>query len=673
MRPLFRFRRLPLGRSFLPCLSALALASLSSSAFGDPLPGLDLRSFRPSTDPRGQLVVEPVRGGDRGEMAFFAYSEAAYRPISLFSQAGNGTTRPMNVQLVGHLGASLGVGTRSQVGVVMPVAFALGGDTLPASVAASPRTPRAAVGDLGFTWKSTLRDNTAGGFGLAVLGDVTLPTGSKDAFVGEKGLTVAVRALAEYNVLVGGLQAQLGYGVRTAPVTWPANYGPTYGDWIPFRVGAWFSPKILGIDASNRQRWELGVRGYVPAGPVAPFGLGRDGAHALSSLALGASDRIALDPRGDLSVLAGAEVGIVQGAGTPAFRGILGFVYAPQETDADHDGVDDDKDQCRDVPEDRDGFEDSDGCPDIDDDDDGIPDMEDACPREPGMRNKDAALNGCGGKDSDGDGIPDRLDACPFSAGPKDGNAECNGCVDDVDTDHDGVYDEDDRCKTEPEDRDGFEDSDGCPDPDNDRDGIVDGQDACPAVAGRPSEDSKKNGCLPFDKDGDTVVDPDDRCPDAAASWSDLPAGTAATDDGCVDAPPAAKSRPRKPLATLAGADIRVSFPALTLSAAAQKDDALFAKAIDDALGKGRRHLRAVATLANGANRRLEVVVSAPKGREALVADHLKASLDDYLLQLPAVLQKTGPLGLRFRLVPAALATPTPAPKPAENAREKKQ
>jgi len=651
MRPLFRFRRLPRGRFFLPCLSALALAATSSSAHADPLPSLDLRSFRPSTDPRGQLVVEPVRGGDRGEMAFFAYSEAAYRPISLFSQNGNGTTRPMNVQLVGHLGASLGVGTRSQVGVVMPVAFALGGDSLPGAVASSPRTPRAAVGDLGFTWKSTLRDNTAGGFGLALLGDVTLPTGSKDAFVGEKGATVAVRALAEYNVLIGGLQAQLGYGVRTAPVTWPASYGPTYGDWVPFRVGAWFSPKILGIDSKNRQRWELGLRGFVPAGPVAPFGLGREGAHALSSLALGASDRIALDARGDLSVLAGAEVGLAQGAGTPAFRGILGFVYAPQETDADHDGVDDESDLCRDVPEDRDGYEDSDGCPDIDDDDDGIPDTEDACPREPGMHNKNATLNGCGGKDSDGDGIPDRLDACPFSAGPKDGDPTCNGCADDVDSDHDGVYDEDDRCKNEPEDHDGFEDDDGCPDPDNDRDGILDVQDACPNVAGRASEDPKKNGCLPFDKDGDTVADRDDACPDVAASWSELPKGATATDNGCADAPPAPKSSARKPLAKAVGSEIRVSFPAFSTKASTAKDDAALTKAVDETLAAGARHLRAVATLANGAaGQRLEIVVTAPKGHEAPIAARVEAAFGDLLLRTPVVSAKTGPLGLRFRL-----------------------
>ena len=51
-----------------------------------------------------------------------------------------------------------------------------------------------------------------------------------------------------------------------------------------------------------------------------------------------------------------------------------------------------------DEPEDKDGFEDEDGCPDPDNDKDGIPDVEDKCPNEPETIN---------GKD-DEDGCPDK-------------------------------------------------------------------------------------------------------------------------------------------------------------------------------------------------------------------------------------------------------------------------
>lgn len=52
--------------------------------------------------------------------------------------------------------------------------------------------------------------------------------------------------------------------------------------------------------------------------------------------------------------------------------------------DTDGDGIFDDLDRCRFEPEDRDGFRDDDGCPDLDDDDDGIADVADACRTEPG-------------------------------------------------------------------------------------------------------------------------------------------------------------------------------------------------------------------------------------------------------------------------------------------------
>lgn len=56
----------------------------------------------------------------------------------------------------------------------------------------------------------------------------------------------------------------------------------------------------------------------------------------------------------------------------------------PQDLgDRDGDRVGDDKDLCPDDPEDADGFEDEDGCPDADNDRDGIPDVNDQCPNEP--------------------------------------------------------------------------------------------------------------------------------------------------------------------------------------------------------------------------------------------------------------------------------------------------
>ena len=69
----------------------------------------------------------------------------------------------------------------------------------------------------------------------------------------------------------------------------------------------------------------------------------------------------------------------------------------PAPPDRDKDGIFDADDKCPDDPEDKDGIQDDDGCPEVDIDNDGIPDTEDACPHEPGPRSEVPEKNGCPG------------------------------------------------------------------------------------------------------------------------------------------------------------------------------------------------------------------------------------------------------------------------------------
>src|SRR3569832_2518873 len=71
----------------------------------------------------------------------------------------------------------------------------------------------------------------------------------------------------------------------------------------------------------------------------------------------------------------------------------------PANPDPDGDGIAGAADKCPDVAEDKDGFEDEDGCPDPDNDKDGIPDAQDKCPNEP---ETDNGIN-------DDDGCPDEV------------------------------------------------------------------------------------------------------------------------------------------------------------------------------------------------------------------------------------------------------------------------
>ncbi|HOW51262.1 MAG TPA: OmpA family protein [bacterium] len=196
----------------------------------------------------------------------------------------------------------------------------------------------------------------------------------------------------------------------------------------------------------------------------------------------------------------------------PLIPGIRELQGCAPAADGDKDLIPDNKDRCPFDPEDKDGYEDQDGCPDTDNDKDGITDEKDQCRDNPGP----ASNQGCPVNDKDSDGIPDELDKCPDEPEDKDNFEDHDGCPESdndkdgildavdkcpndkgtpqnngcpvLDTDMDGVPDVVDKCLTEPEDKDEFEDTDGCPDPDNDKDGVLDADDKCPNEPGVPEE-----------------------------------------------------------------------------------------------------------------------------------------------------------------------------------------
>jgi outer membrane protein OmpA-like peptidoglycan-associated protein len=134
-----------------------------------------------------------------------------------------------------------------------------------------------------------------------------------------------------------------------------------------------------------------------------------------------------------------------------------------EDRDRDGDGIPDRRDKCPDQPEDRDGYQDQDGCPDPDNDADSVMDYEDACPNMAGTRSGDPKTNGCPVGDRDHDGIMDDVDRCPDEPEDQDGFQDQDGCPD-PDNDKDGIPDVNDKCPNEPETVNGYADDDGCPD-----------------------------------------------------------------------------------------------------------------------------------------------------------------------------------------------------------------
>lgn len=127
----------------------------------------------------------------------------------------------------------------------------------------------------------------------------------------------------------------------------------------------------------------------------------------------------------------------------------LGFAFTERkQKDTDGDGIMDKVDGDVINAEDFDGFQDSDGIPDLDNDKDGILDVKDGAPNDP--EDKDSY--------QDSDGIPE------------------------PDNDKDGILDINDGAPNNPEDIDSFLDKDGIPDPDNDKDTILDVNDKAPGT-----------------------------------------------------------------------------------------------------------------------------------------------------------------------------------------------
>ncbi len=446
----------------------------------------------------------------------------AYRPVVLRDAQDEVVAELVSQQLSLDLLGSVGVTDRAAVGLSLPVVVHQDGDTSPetAAVLGDSSLPGQALGDAAVTGKVTLVPyQEMGGFGLAALGRVGIPTGDRKGYVGEGAVTSQIRLLAEYRLIAVAAQVSAGFKLRTQEHSFA---GETWGNEIPWGVALSLQPQALGWDDSGRFTWVVEAHGALPAGPTAPFT-----SAPLSPAMAGASARYEFAR--DLSVIGGVEGPIGGGVGVPLVRAVAGIGWAPRTHDMDGDGVDDDRDECPELAEDLDGFEDHDGCPDFDNDSDGVPDPEDQCPGEVEDLDDYRDLDGCIDPDNDGDGIEDLDDYCPDTPGVPSDDPEAHGCPV-MDSDGDGLTDDVDQCPEEAEDRDGYGDADGCPDPDNDRDGIVDAEDRCPLTPGPASSTAKWNGCPVPDEDGDTFDDEQDKCPSEAEVWNGVD-----DEDGCPD------------------------------------------------------------------------------------------------------------------------------------------
>ena len=497
-----------------PLAAALVAAIAAAPSPARAQHAVDTEVFRPALDGYGLFTVESAETGHAWDFGFKLTLDYAQTPLQLrIKDPTTGVAPSKAVPIIDymaafHLGAWVGFTDWLELAIEIPFAdvgysarygspwddaakgptgfFVAESRTNIGAPNAAPLDPRIAL---------KARTRRFGPVGLALILGTSVPFGDQSAFLGDGEFTFRPTGIVD--VALGRFRAALNVGaiVRQKTVVLDpydtALYPTPKMTMTPGGLIAVGSELTLSAGASYRPfSWGgIGAELFTLI-PLTSTDVKDGNGNELKDYVLDALLGLQFFPGHDVTLNVGGSIGLLDSLRSPApwagthdasdkhsqqFRLFTGIAWSPSGTgraaaaargDRDGDGIPDAIDRCPLEPEDKDGFEDEDGCPDPDNDLDGIPDTVDKCPNDP----------------EDHDGFQDE-DGCP-----------------DPDNDNDGIPDEKDLCPDEPEDKDGFQDEDGCPDPDNDNDGIPDTVDKC------PNEPETWNG-----------VDDEDGCPDTAA------------------------------------------------------------------------------------------------------------------------------------------------------------
>jgi outer membrane protein OmpA-like peptidoglycan-associated protein len=448
-----------------------ALVAFGGAARADQTRNVTLPLFDPtptaSAEATFQLLGAEV--AEPGSLGVFALASYAAKPLVFRTAQNDVATVDSRTTL--ELGGAYAFGA-FELGARMPF-YMQTGDALPTPEQRREMfgvTPAdTARGDLTLHGKYQIGGRGGVSYGFAAA--VTAPIATNDEFAGNdlptgRGLFLLtlVRGPVTATINAGGVvreQAQVGSAIQRS--------GAVFGGGLSVRVldKMWLAGEIYG------ELMPGGQTGQPTAGePMGAAELGKpiEGLFGL---------------RYQMARTTGLGIAVARGVtndmGSPAIRGVFTLAFTPSaqelqplrpprppepEKDADGDGLRDELDTCPNEPEDKDLFDDADGCPDLDNDTDGIADAADKCPLDGEDKDRFHDDDGCPDKDNDGDGVLDTSDKCPLASEDRDSVNDLDGCPD-PDNDGDGLLDTVDKCPREPETINGNNDDDGCPDKGN--------------------------------------------------------------------------------------------------------------------------------------------------------------------------------------------------------------
>jgi outer membrane protein OmpA-like peptidoglycan-associated protein len=372
---------------------------------------IDAQRFTPHATSGGFLQTESTQTRyPIDPFSMGVWLSYAYRPLVVTDAGGDVIDKIISSQLALDLTAAYAFTSWFELGLHVPLEY-LSGDVHDA----------AALGDVRLLPKFTFLRDDRDGIGFGLLADVRAPTHSDEFSGGARNIAGAVRFLLDHRFGLTGLRLGIDLGVLLRETTHYRNVsaGSEFqaGVGLGYRFAGGRSPVELLFDI----RSALGLTQLDP-----------------EETSMEAMGGVGIDLHRDWKLNAAAGLGLLEGFGVPTFRVLAGIRWEPSPRDPDHDGlktsealqrkqreqldpnaaptpeeaaraadsVDDAEraqairegyDACPTLPEDFDGVEDDDGCPEGDEDDDGVLDYLDHCPYQ------DETINGF----EDDDGCPD--------------------------------------------------------------------------------------------------------------------------------------------------------------------------------------------------------------------------------------------------------------------------
>jgi len=343
--------------------------------------GLDGQRFVPAVGAAGGFVIERPLVPRHLGWGFGAFVAYGHRPVAIVDRnTGNVVAAPLANALSLDAVGSIGLFNFLELGAHVPIRPVWKGDDVVA--AGQPLNARAGFGDIRFVPKFRIVDTGSESFHftLGAMIPVSFPTGSGPALRGADGFTFEPKLLLGFGGSSWDFILNGGYAVRTNAANNLAGKSEfTFGGAFVYNI---IRPLDITLEVYGAHLPDAQTQG--------------------SKTPLEALLGVIYWPADEWSLYLGAGPGLTHGLESPDFRVALGVRYGHRVPgrdrfkDRDGDGIDNEHDKCPDEAEDKDGFEDEDGCPEPDNDKDGILDDVDECPE---------TAEEVGG---DGDGCPDK-------------------------------------------------------------------------------------------------------------------------------------------------------------------------------------------------------------------------------------------------------------------------